>query len=178
VPGIAASTGSLGHGLSMAVGMAYAELLSLKELEKLGPPYTHDDTGVPRVFCLLSDGECQEGSTWEAVMMAANLKLDNLTVFVDNNDFGGLERLTEHAPALYPLGQKFGAFGWWWSTVTDGHDENALSRAVQRQRAQAPLVVVAHTIKGKGVSYMENNPIWHYRSPNADEYQQAMKELE
>jgi transketolase len=160
-PGIAASTGSLGHGLGMATGQAYAE--KLKETDVL-------------IYCVLSDGEFQEGSTWEAMMMAANLKLDNLIALMDYNDFGGLERMSEGHQAFYPLVPKAEAFGWEGVEV-DGHDEAAIQDAVLSRRGGRPLLLVCRTVKGKGVSYMENVPIWHYRSPNKDEYQQGLKEL-
>jgi transketolase len=160
-PGIAASTGSLGHGLGMATGQAYAE--KLKDADTL-------------IYCVLSDGEFQEGSTWEAVMMAANLRLDNLIAFMDYNDFGGLERMSEGHQAFYPLVPKAEAFGWE-SVEVNGHDEEAMLAAVLARRGGRPLLVICRTVKGKGVSYMENVPIWHYRSPNKDEYQQGLKEL-
>jgi transketolase len=160
-PGINASTGSLGHGLGMATGQAYAE--KLKKTDTL-------------IYCLLSDGEFQEGSTWEAVMMAANLGLDNLVALMDYNDFGGLERMTDGHKAFYPLVPKAEAFGWE-SVEVDGHDEEAIVQAVLGRRGGCPLLVVCRTVKGKGVSYMENVPIWHYRSPNKEEYQQGLKEL-
>jgi transketolase len=160
-PGIAASTGSLGHGLGMATGQAYAEKLK--------------GTGV-MIYCLLSDGEFQEGSTWEAMMMAANLKLDNLVALMDNNDFSGLERMSEGHRAFYPLRAKGESFGW--ETVeVDGHDQLAIFQAVISRRGGRPLLIVCRTVKGKGVSYMENAPIWHYRSPNREEYRQALAEL-
>jgi transketolase len=160
-PGIAASTGSLGHGLGMATGQAYAEKLK--------------DTDV-LIYCVLSDGEFQEGSTWEAMMMAANLKLDNLVAFMDYNDFGGLERMSDGHQAFYPLVPKAQAFGWE-SIEVDGHDEAAMQEAVLGRRGDRPMLVVCRTVKGKGISYMENVPIWHYRSPNKEEYQQGLKEL-
>ena len=160
-PGIAASTGSLGHGLGMATGQAYAEKLK--------------DTDV-LIYCVLSDGEFQEGSTWEAMMMAANLKLDNLIAFMDFNDFGGLERMSDGHPAFYPLVPKAEAFGWE-AVEVDGHDEAAMHEAVHEPPRRPPLLLVCRTVKGKGVSYMENVPIWHYRSPNKEEYQQGLKEL-
>jgi transketolase len=160
-PGIAASTGSLGHGLGMATGQAYAE--KLKGTDTL-------------IYCVLSDGEFQEGSTWEAVMMAANLQLDNLVAFMDYNDFGGLERMSDGHKAFYPLVPKAEAFGWE-AIEVDGHDEEAMFDATLGRKGGRPLLVVCRTVKGKGVSYMENVPIWHYRSPNKDEYQQALKEL-
>jgi transketolase len=160
-PGIAASTGSLGHGLGMATGQAYAEKLK--------------DTDV-LIYCVLSDGEFQEGSTWEAMMMAANLKLDNLIALMDFNDFGGLERMSDGHQAFYPLVPKAEAFGWE-AVEVDGHDEAAIHEAVMSRRGGRPMLVVCRTVKGKGISYMENVPIWHYRSPNKDEYQQGLKEL-
>ncbi|MGC1777975.1 MAG: transketolase [Xanthobacteraceae bacterium] len=160
-PGIAASTGSLGHGLGMATGQAYAEKLKGTDVS---------------IYCLLSDGEFQEGSTWEAMMMAANLKLDNLIAFMDFNDFGGLERMSDGHKAFYPLVPKAVAFGWEAAEV-EGHDETAMQEAVLSRRGGRPMLVVCRTVKGKGVSYMENVPIWHYRSPNKDEYQQGLKEL-
>lgn len=160
-PGIAASTGSLGHGLGMATGQAYAE--KLKGTDTL-------------IYCVLSDGEFQEGSTWEAVMMAANLQLDNLVAFMDYNDFGGLERMSDGHKAFYPLVPKAEAFGWE-AIEVDGHDEEAMFDAALGRRGGRPLLVVCRTVKGKGISYMENVPIWHYRSPNKDEYQQGLKEL-
>jgi len=161
-PGIAASTGSLGHGLGIAVGQAFAEKLK------------KTDT---RVFCVMSDGEFQEGSTWEAMMTAANLGLSNLIVLMDNNDFSGLERMSEGHRAFYPLVEKAEAFGWIAREV-DGHDGGALFDAALAQDGARPLLVVCKTVKGKGVSYMEHVPIWHYRSPNPAEYKQALLELE
>jgi transketolase len=160
-PGIAASTGSLGHGLGMATGQAYAE--KLKESDVL-------------IYCVLSDGEFQEGSTWEAMMMAANLKLDNLIAFMDFNDFGGLERMSDGHPAFYPLVPKAEAFGWE-AVEIDGHDEAAMYQAVMSRRGKRPMLLVCRTVKGKGISFMENVPIWHYRSPNKEEYQQGLREL-
>jgi transketolase len=160
-PGIAASTGSLGHGLGMATGQAYAE--KLKDSDVL-------------IYCVLSDGEFQEGSTWEAMMMAANLKLDNLIGFMDYNDFGGLERMSDGHQAFYPLVPKAESFGWE-AVEVDGHDEAAMHEAVMNRRGGRPMLLVCRTVKGKGISFMENVPIWHYRSPNKDEYQQGLKEL-
>jgi transketolase len=161
-PGIEASTGSLGHGLSMAVGMALAER-------------GHGRHGT--IYVVLSDGELQEGSTWEAVLMASSLGLANLVAFVDNNDFQSLGRTSQTHPSFYPLGDKFTSFRW--ETVeVDGHDSAAIHRAVAERGGRRPLIVVARTTKGKGVSFMENVPIWHYRSPNPEEYQIAIREVE
>jgi transketolase len=159
--GIEASTGSLGHGMGLAVGMAYAE-----RFKQSGS----------RIFALLSDGELQEGSSWEGAMMAANLGLDNLLGFVDLNDFGGMHRMSEHHKAFYPMREKFEAFGWECATV-NGHDAAAIHAATLSRRGGKPFVLLCNTIKGKGVSYMENVPIWHYRSPNKDEYAQAVRDL-
>jgi transketolase len=161
VPGIAASTGSLGHGMGIAVGMAYAERLQQRD---------------GRIYLVLSDGECQEGSTWEGAMMAANLGLGNLMAFVDMNDFSGLERMSEGHPAFHPLPDKFRSFGW--RTVeVDGHVSEEIFVAAREWAAAQPLAVVCRTVKGKGVSYMENQPIWHYRSPSPEEYAKALAEL-
>jgi transketolase len=161
-PGIAAATGSLGHGLSMVCGMALAE----KGRKTDGLIYT-----------VLSDGEVQEGSTWEATMMASSLKLDNIVAFIDNNDFQSLGRTSETHPSFYPVADKFRAFGWE-AVEVEGHDSRAIFEAVDGRRGGKPLMVIAKTTKGKGVSYMENVPIWHYRSPNKDEYKRAIEELE
>lgn len=161
-PGIVAATGSLGHGLSMVCGMALAE----KGRKTAGVIYT-----------VLSDGEVQEGSTWEAVLMASSLKLDNVVAVVDNNDFQSLGRTSETHPSFYPLVDKFHAFGWE-TVAVPGHDSRAIFEAVSGRQGGKPLMLVALTTKGKGVSYMENVPIWHYRSPNKDEYRRAVEELE
>lgn len=160
-PGVNASTGSLGHGMGIATGQAMAE--KLKRTDAL-------------IFCVASDGEFQEGSTWEAMMMAANLRLDNLIAFMDFNDFGGLERMSEGHQAFYPLVEKAEAFGWEAREV-DGHDGAAMVEATLNRKGGKPLLLIAKTTKGKGVSYMENVPIWHYRSPNKDEYAKALAEL-
>ena len=126
---------------------------------------------------MLSDGEVQEGSTWEAVLMGSSLKLTNIVAFVDNNDFQSLGRTSETHPSFYPVGDKFRAFGW--ETVEiDGHDPEAIYQAVTNRSGAKPFMVVAKTVKGKGISYMENVPIWHYRSPSPKEYEQGVAELE
>ena len=161
-PGIVAATGLLGHGLGMVVGMALSE-----KANKTGG----------NIYTVLSDGEVQEGSTWEAVLMASSLKCDNVVAFVDYNNFQSLGKTSDTHPTFYPLVEKFTAFGWE-SVETAGHDSAALFEAVTQRKGGKPLMVVARTTKGKGVSYMENVPIWHYRSPNKQEYEQAVKELE
>jgi transketolase len=161
VPGIEASTGSLGHGLGMATGMAYADRIQGRD-------------GC--VYALLSDGELQEGSTWEAMQMAANLKVLNLVAFVDLNDMASLSRMSETHPAFYPVLDKVRAFGWE-ATEVNGHDAGALHHAVASRQGDRPFMVVGRTVKGRGVSFMESVPIWHYRSPNKDEDAQAIAEL-
>jgi transketolase len=161
-PGIIASTGSLGHGLSLSVGMALAE--------------RHRGTDAV-IYTVLSDGELQEGSTWEALMMAAALGLTNLVAVVDNNDFQSLGRTSETHPGFYPLPEKFAAFGWETAQV-DGHDSSSVFEAISGRQGEKPFMLVARTKKGKGVSYMEEVLIWHYRSPNLAEYRQALSELE
>jgi transketolase len=161
-PGIKASTGALGHGLSMAVGMALAE-----RARKTGA----------NIYVVLSDGEYQEGSTWEATLMASSFGLSNLIAFMDNNNYQTLGRTSETHPSFYPLVEKFEAFGW--ETVElDGHDSAAIFEAVTQRKGGKPFMVIGKTTKGKGVSYMENVPIWHYRTPNKQEYEQAAAELD
>ena len=162
IPGIEASTGSLGHGLPIALGMALAD---------------RSDDPNRRVFVVISDGELEEGSVWEALMLAPTLKLNNLIVIVDLNDFQSLGQISKIHPNFYPMLPKIEAFGWEGVEV-DGHDQRAVYDAVQRRTATKPFLALARTIKGKGVSYMESVPMWHYRSPNAQEYAQAIREVE
>ena len=161
VPGIEASTGSLGHGMGICTGMAYAE--KIKKTDR-------------NIYLVLSDGEMQEGSTWESMMMAANLKLNNLVAALDLNDFQGLGRTSETHPSFYPILDKVRAFGWE-AVEVNGHDAAAIHSAISSRSGEKPFMLVGKTVKGKGVSYMENVPIWHYRSPNKEEYQQALAEL-
>lgn len=164
-PGIEASTGSLGHGLSMAVGMAVAERNIAGKGRTPG-----------MVYCVLSDGELQEGSTWEAILMGSTLGLTNLVAVVDNNDFQSLGRTSQTHPSFYPVVEKLEAFGWE-SFEVNGHDAGAVYEAVAARKGDKPLFLVAKTVKGRGVSYMESVPIWHYRAPSPKEYQQAIDEL-
>jgi len=161
-PGIEASTGSLGHGLTLAVGMAHAD--RVKKEDRV-------------VFTVLSDGELQEGSTWEALMIAPSLGTNSLVACVDLNDYQSLGKTSELHPNFYPVVDKLEAFGWETAQV-EGHDSASIYEAVRSRSGKKPFFLVAKTTKGKGVSYMENVPIWHYRSPNPEEYQQALKELE
>jgi transketolase len=161
IPGIEAATGSLGHGLPITVGMALAD--KVRRIDRIA-------------YVVLSDGELQEGSTWEAMMIAPTLGLKNIVAVVDLNDFQSLGRASEIHPNFYPVIDKVQAFGW--ETVeVDGHDQQEIFDAVSSRVGNAPMMVIARTIKGKGVSYMENVPIWHYRSPSPEEYQQALAEL-
>lgn len=162
VPGVDASTGSLGHGLSYAVGIALA-------LKKLGR--------INKVYVILGDGECDEGAVWEAALMANEYQLDNLIAIVDRNQMQSLD-FTEKTVKLEPFLQKWLAFNWQ-ATEIDGHDHLALLTAMKdAQKAYGPFVIIADTVKGKGVSFMELNILWHYRFPHAgNEYNQALKEL-
>lgn len=160
--GIEASTGSLGHGLSLGVGMALA--------------FKADGTSQ-RVFVLLGDGECEEGSVWEAVMSAAKYGLDNLTVIIDNNHIQKMDTL-ENVMGINDWQQRFEAFGWA-CTRTDGHDVDSLVTALAAQTGGGrPHVLIADTVKGKGLSLMENDPAWHWRMPNRRELKVFMKELD
>jgi transketolase len=162
VPGVEASTGSLGHGLSIACGMALAA-------KRDGRPY--------RVFCLLSDGECDEGSTWEAALFAPHHGLENLVVIVDYNKIQSLGHVRE-VLNLDPLAGKWSAFGWAVREI-DGHDYGQIEAALTGIPFESgrPSCIIAHTIKGKGVSFMENKLLWHYRSPNEEELRLALAEL-
>jgi transketolase len=163
VPGVEVSTGSLGHGLSLAAGMAYAAALGRR---------SH------RIFALLSDGECDEGSVWEAAMFAAHHKLGNLTVIVDYNRLQGIAPVSG-VIRLEPFADKWRSFGWA-VLETCGHDHNSLRIALSAARAEtgAPSCVIAHTTKGKGVSFMEDTVLWHYRIPAGAEFEAARQELE
>jgi len=162
VPGVEFSTGSLGHGLSVAAGMAKAA-----KLQKC----SH------RVFCLMSDGECDEGSNWEAILFAAHHGLDNLVAIIDYNKIQSLAPVAETL-ALEPFADKWVAFGWE-VVEADGHDHQSLRAALggEQTRDQRPVCVICHTTKGKGVSFMENSVLWHYRTPQGEEFESAMKEL-
>ena len=163
VPGVDMSTGSLGQGISAAVGMALAGKLD-------GAPY--------RVYALLGDGEVEEGEVWEAAMSAAKYGLDNLCAIVDVNGLQIDGRTADVMPSE-PLDAKFAAFNWHVIRV-DGHDLDALRAAFAeaRQVKGQPTVLIAKTVKGKGVSFMENDAGWHGKAPNAEQYEKAMAELD
>ena len=161
-PGVEASTGSLGHGLSIGFGMAAA-------LKK--------DASKSRVFVILGDGECQEGSVWEAVMMAPRFELDNLIAIVDDNRIQKMDR-TRMVSGVTNLQERFSAFGWE-SREVDGHDIGALETCFHALKpAGRPQVIVAHTIKGYGLSCMQDKPEWHYRMPGKRDLKMVMQELE
>jgi transketolase len=163
VPGIEVSTGSLGHGLSIACGIALAA-------KRDGHSY--------RIFTILSDGECDEGSVWEAALFAAHHGLDNLTVIIDYNKIQSLGNVRD-VLQLEPFGAKWQAFGWSVAEI-DGHDHQKLIETLLHARDEnpKPYCIIAHTLKGKGVPFMENQLLWHYRSPNADEYSRALEALD
>ena len=161
VPGIEASTGSLGHGMGLATGMAHADFINKKKT---------------KLFLMISDGELQEGTTWENMMMAANLKLKNLICFIDHNGSQSFGITKETHPKFYPLKEKILSFGWECIEI-DGHNILEISNSINKRKTEKPLMIIGNTIKGKGVSFMENKPIWHYRSPNPKEYKIALKEL-
>jgi transketolase len=163
VPGVEVSTGSLGHGLPLGCGMALAA-------KRDGRPV--------RVFVVMSDGECDEGSSWEAALFAPHHQLDNLTAIIDYNkiqSFGSVEEVLN----LHPLAEKWRAFGWAVSEI-DGHNHEQIVAALENVPAPAnrPTCIIAHTVKGKGVSFMEGQLLWHYRPPDASELQAALQELE
>ena len=161
IPGVELSTGSLGHGLPVAAGIALAAKIN-KENHK--------------VYVLMSDGECDEGSNWEAALFAQHHKLDNLVAIIDRNKLQSIYS-TEDTMSLEPFVSKWESFGWNVVDI-DGHDHNQLLNAFDNSIDSKPLCIVANTIKGKGVSFMENNTLWHYRSPQGKEYEVAMNELE
>ena len=160
VPGVELSTGSLGHGLPYGLGIAVSQKRSKK---------------LSKVFVVMSDGECDEGTTWESAMIAGHLQLGNLFVIVDRNRIQSLGS-TEQTLTLEPFADKWRAFGWNVHEV-DGHDFDQLERALQQTTTKIPTCVIANTTKGKGVSFMENSVAWHYKSPDQTELQQALSEI-
>jgi len=162
-PGVEMSAGALGQGLSFAIGVALAGRLNSQKY---------------RVYALLGDGECNEGQVWEAAMAAAHFKLDNLVAIVDNNG-QQIDGWNREVMNLDPFNKKWQAFGWRVIEV-DGHHLTQLIQAFDRTKLVKgrPVVIIAHTIKGKGVSFMENNPDFHGKAPNAEEIEIALKELE
>lgn len=162
IPGVDMTTGSLGQGLSAANGIALAAKIKNKDY---------------KVYAMLGDGEIQEGQVWEAAMAAAHYQLDNLIVFVDNNGLQ-IDGKNEDVMNIYPLDDKFGAFGWNVIKI-DGHDLDQISQAIDEAKATKgkPTMIIAKTVKGKGISFMENQAGWHGVAPNAEQRELAIKEL-
>ena len=161
VPGVEASTGALGHGLSFGIGIAYANKVDKKQ---------------NHTYVILGDGECQEGSIWEGALSAPTLELDNLTVIVDYNKLQAMDKL-ESIVHMKPFADKWKAFGWNVVEI-DGHNCVEIKDALLTRQNGKPTLVVANTVKGKGVSFMESVPIWHYRMPNDEELQVLFRDLE
>lgn len=162
VAGVEASTGALGHGFPFALGQALAGKIDGKDY---------------RVFALLGDGECQEGSIWEGALFGPQQRLDNFTAIIDFNKIQAMDRL-EEIVSVSPLAEKWQAFGWSVRQV-DGHDVGQLAEVLQKVPFETgkPSMVIAHTVKGKGISFMEDVPIWHYRLPDAEQMEVACREL-
>ena len=165
VPGVEVSTGALGHGLGIGVGMALGAKM---------------DGASWRTYVVMGDGECDEGSVWESALQAAQYRLERLIAVVDYNHLQSLGTVDETL-RLEPFERKWKDFGWNAISV-DGHDTEALKAAFAQAKENAgtrkPTVILAHTVKGKGVSFMENDILWHYRTPQGEEYEAALKELE
>mgnify|MGYP006115078091 CR=1 FL=1 len=161
IPGVEFSTGSLGHGLPVSAGMALSAKIDQKK---------------HKVFVLMSDGECDEGSNWEAILFAAHHKLNNLIAIVDRNMLQSINS-TEDTLSLEPFTEKWKAFGWNVDQV-DGHNHDDILHSLNNYKtSDKPLCIIAKTTKGKGVSFMENETLWHYRSPQGEEYESALEEL-
>lgn len=161
IPGVEASTGALGHGLSFAIGIAYANKVDKK---------------LSHTYVMLGDGECQEGSIWEGALSAPTLELDNLTVIVDHNKLQAMDEL-ENIVRMNPFADKWRAFGWNVLEI-DGHNYIEIRKALVARQKKKPSLIVANTVKGKGVSFMEGVPIWHYRMPNEEELSLLFNDLE
>ena len=155
VPGVVASTGSLGHGLPIGVGMALAKRIQRQQ---------------GRIVVLIGDGEANEGTVWESAMLAGHHALDNLVCIVDHN------HSTDRALMVDSLTGKFDAFGWT-SVEIDGHDHSAITEALSSPRGSGPRAIVAQTVKGKGITQMENNPAWHHASPSAADLHEMFGDL-
>ena len=162
IPGVEASTGALGHGFPFGVGMALAAKIDKKKY---------------RVFIILGDGECQEGSVWEAAMFAPHNGLDNLTVIIDSNKIQAMDQL-DNIISLGSIVDKWKAFGWHVIEL-DGHSIPSLQNTFKAAPFSSgkPTLIVANTTKGKGISFMENVPIWHFRMPNKEEMEIACNDL-
>ncbi len=161
IPGVEFSTGSLGHGLPVGAGLALAAKM---------------DKRKNKVVVLLSDGECDEGSNWEAILFSSHHKLNNLIVIIDYNKLQSLDYV-KNTLGIEPLEEKFKSFGW--SVISiDGHDiDEIINSYAQAVKSKTPACIIANTTKGKGVSFMEEKVLWHYRSPQGSEYKMAKEEL-
>ena len=182
LPGIETTSGPLGEGLSQAAGVAYALRMDAKRnVQDIGSPTS--DVGLPmsymggRVYCVMSDGEQEEGNTWEAVMFAGKYKLSNLTAVMDRNNIQ-IDGMTEDVMPLEPLAEKYRAFNWHVLEV-DGHNISAFVAAVEEAKAiyEKPTVIIAHTIPGKGVPEIEFDYHWHGKPPTAEEGKRFLKEV-
>ena len=162
IPGVDASTGSLGHGFPYGVGIAFSGKLNERDY---------------KVYSILGDGECQEGSIWEAAIFAAQHGLDNMIAIVDYNKLQAMDFI-ENIGSLDPLSEKWSAFGWK-TTEIDGHNMEEIETALNKIpfKKGSPSLIIAHTTKGKGISFAENAPIWHYRMPDERELKVALKDL-
>ncbi len=162
VPGVEFSSGSLGHGLSYGCGIALSGKLDHKQF---------------KTYVLMGDGECQEGSVWEAAMFANHHQLNNLIAIIDHNKIQGIDR-TENILSLHSLAKKWKAFGWEVTEVAGHNTEDLINLFTSIQKNQSkPMTVILNTIKGKGVSFMEDSPLWHFRLPNEEEMKTALHEL-
>lgn len=161
VKGIDFSTGSLGHGICVAAGMALADRMNGNQ---------------NHVYVIVGDGECEEGSVWESAIFANHQKLDNLTVIVDSNKYQAIDTCVNTA-SLSNLKDRWSAFGWQVIEI-DGHDYDEIKKGLLLRKTDSPVCVIANTIKGKGVSFMENNILWHYRDPQGEFFERALIELE
>lgn len=162
IPGVDAPSGSLGQGLSIANGIALSFKLNKKE---------------NYVYCILGDGEIEEGQVWEAAMSSCHYKLNNVIAFLDYNKLQ-IDGSNDEVMKVAPVKEKFESFGWYVREI-DGHNFKEIISAVENAKKQdKPIMIIANTIKGKGVSFMENNVSWHGKAPNDEEYKRAMEELE
>lgn len=163
VPGVDHSTGSLGHGISVGAGIALAAKIDNKKF---------------KTYVIMGDGECDEGSVWECALFSNQFKLNNLVVIIDANKMQSMD-FCENTISLKPFAKKWESFGWNVKEI-DGHNHEELEKALSNteNKEEKPTVIIANTIKGKGISFMENNIMWHYKDPQGDDYLNAVKELE
>ncbi|MBR2507573.1 MAG: transketolase [Bacilli bacterium] len=162
VPGVEISTGSLGQGVCVACGMALNAKLKKKDY---------------KVYAIVGDGECNEGSIWEMAMLSHQYNLDNFTVIIDRNNMQAMGHCSDVLD-INPLEDKWLSFGWTVINVADGHNHKMLREAFEKSFNGNPKVIIANTIKGKGISFMENELVWHYRDPQGEDYRNALDELD